>query len=86
MDAGDDKREERAGLPVALADAGKTASLARMRPAAAFLAQLLAARGHLAPQRARGRAAGGEAAQAYAEVDASDVKRLPAGYRRTVDA
>ena len=56
------------------------------RPDAAFLAQLLAARDNLPVQRAHRRAAGTTASRAYAATRASTVRRLPMGYRRTLDA
>lgn len=56
------------------------------RPQAAFLAQLLAARDHLEIQRARRRTTGDAASRAYAATGASTVMRLPAGYRRRLEA
>lgn len=49
----------------------------RPRPAAAFVAQLIASR----PPCGRG-----EASSAYRRTEESDLKRLPPGYRKTLSA
>lgn len=74
-------------LPVVVADASAAGSpLVRVRPGAAFVAQLLAAREGLAPRRGLRRAREDAAAGAYRAADGMDVKRLPPGYRRTLTA
>lgn len=76
-----------AGLPVVVTPAPPRARLAdRGRPAAAFLSQLIAARHHLEPQRARRRAPVTAAVDAYRIGASVAVRRLPAGYRRTIVA
>lgn len=58
----------------------------RPAPAAAFLSQLIAERQHLAAQRLRRRAPLEEALDAYAAGGRIDIRRLPAGFRRSIVA
>jgi hypothetical protein len=69
-----------------LVQAPRRPSLLRTTPKAAFVSQLIAARQHLAPQRANRRAPIAEAVDAYRIGGAVTVLRMPAGYRRTVVA
>jgi hypothetical protein len=55
-------------------------------PTAAFVSQLLAERQHLQPQRSKRRSTPLEASAAYATGKTISVRRLPAGYRRTIVA
>jgi hypothetical protein len=73
----------RSGLPVPLTRVA-TAAVAGSAPAATFLSQLIAERDHLAPQRERRRASLSVALGSYATTGASDVLRLPAGYRKSL--
>jgi hypothetical protein len=76
----------KSGLPMALEPAGARPSLARSETAAAFVSQLLAARANLAPQRLRRRGTNEGAIGAYADSAKVAVKRMPAGYRKSVVA
>ncbi len=49
-----------------------------------FVSQLIAARQHLPSQRERRRAPLGQAVDAYANGSKISVKRMPAGYRKTI--
>jgi hypothetical protein len=49
-----------------------------------FLSQLIAARQHLPAQRERRRAPVGQAVDAYANGSKITVRRMPAGYRKTI--
>lgn len=49
-----------------------------------FLSQLIAEHQHLPPQRERRRAPVGEAVDAYANGGKIAVRRMPAGYRKTI--
>jgi hypothetical protein len=60
--------------------------VAESAPAAEFLSQLIAERDHLPPQRTRRRASLSVALGSYAITEASDIRRLPAGYRKSVVA
>ncbi|MGV8853672.1 MAG: hypothetical protein ACOH2L_03425 [Devosia sp.] len=74
------------GLPVALQAARARPSLARSQTGAAFVSQLLAARANLPPQRLRRRGSAEGAIGAYANSANITVKRMPAGYRKSVVA
>ena len=74
------------GLPVALEPARPRPSLQRSQTGAAFVSQLLAARANMAPQRARRHGTAEGAIGAYASGASIAVKRMPAGYRKTVVA
>lgn len=49
-----------------------------------FLSQLIAERQHFPPQRERRRAPYGQAVDAYANGSKISVRRMPAGYRKTI--
>jgi len=53
-------------------------------PNADFLSQLIAERQHLPPQREQSRAPVDEAVNAYDRGSRIAVRRLPAGYRKTI--
>ena len=72
------------GLPVPLEQRAPRPSLAQTAPEASFVSQLLAARAHLPPQRERRRATPEGAVGAYAAGAKMAVRRMPAGYRKTV--
>jgi len=74
------------GLPMLTEPARPRPSLARSQTAAAFVSQLLAARANLQPQRLRRRGSAEGAIGAYADGARVAIKRMPAGYRRTVVA
>tara|TARA_R110002020_G_scaffold14227_1_gene50463 strand:+ start:6376 stop:6627 length:252 start_codon:yes stop_codon:yes gene_type:complete len=74
------------GLPVATEPGRPRPSLVRSQTGAAFVSQLLAARANLAPQRQRRRGSSEGAIGAYADGAKVTVKRMPAGYRKTVVA
>ena len=74
------------GLPVATEPRRPRPSLARSQTAAAFVSQLLAARASLPPQRQRRRGTNEGAIGAYAAGAKVAVKRMPAGYRKSVVA
>jgi hypothetical protein len=65
---------------------GAAFSSYRGAPKAAFLSQLIAERHHLATQRARRQAPVDVALRTYDAAGRIAVRRLPAGYRMTVDA
>jgi hypothetical protein len=67
-----------------LAASAPRPSLRRSATEATFLSQLIAARQHLAPQRARRRAPITQAVDAYRIGGRVSVVRMPAGYRKTV--
>ncbi len=73
-----------AGLPMVLCPATQRPSLVRSAPKAAFLSQLIAERQHLAAQRALRRAPITQAVDAYRIGSTVAVRRMPAGYRKTV--
>lgn len=73
-------------LPVAPSNAGTPFSNYRGAPKAAFLSQLIAERHHLATQRARRRAPVAEALRTYDAGGKIAVRRLPPGYRMSVNA
>lgn len=72
------------GLPVLTEPGRPRPSLARSQTGAAFVSQLLAARANLQPQRQRRRTSAEGAVGAYADGAKVAVKRMPAGYRKTV--
>lgn len=61
-------------------------SLQRSQTTAAFVSQLLAERGNMAPQRTRRRGNAEGAIGAYAQGAQVAVKRMPIGYRTTIVA
>jgi hypothetical protein len=61
-------------------------SLRRSETTAAFVSQLLAERGNLAPQRARRRGNAEGAIGAYADGAKAAIKRMPVGYRTSIVA
>ena len=73
------------GLPVATSN-GMSFSSYRGAPKAAFLSQLIAERHHLSTQRARRQAPVAEALRTYDAGGKIAVRRLPPGYRMSVDA
>lgn len=74
------------GLPMLIEASRPRPSLKRTQTGAAFVSQLLAARANMAPQRARRRTSAEGAIGAYACGANIAVKRMPAGYRKTVVA
>ena len=78
--------DESTGLPVAQGSANSRPSLAFSAPTAAFVSQLIAARAHLPPQRARRLGTAEGAVGAYGQTARLSEKRMPQGYRRTVVA
>lgn len=74
------------GLPVAQVAAGERPSLAFSAPTAAFVSQLIAARAHLPPQRARRIGTNEGAVGAYGQTARLTQRRMPQGYRKTVVA
>lgn len=81
-----DSETQKPGLPVALQPARPRPSLARSQTGAAFVSQLLAARANMAPQRIRRRGTAEGAIGAYAQGAKISIKRMPAGYRKSVTA
>lgn len=73
-----------AGLPMLIGASRPRPSLLRNPTAAAFVSQLLAARGNLAPQRTRRRGTAEGAIGAYTDSAKIAVKRMPVGYRTTI--
>ncbi|MCD7061336.1 hypothetical protein [Pelagibacterium xiamenense] len=73
-------------LPIAIERPAPRPSLVRISTQSAFAAQLIATRDGMPVQRARRRASDGEANSAYRLTDTLDVKRVPAGYRKTLSA
>ncbi|MHB1109110.1 MAG: hypothetical protein ACYCZU_02140 [Devosia sp.] len=74
------------GLPAVLTRVALRTAYHRIAPRAAFLSQLIAARHHLAPQRAKRRAPIAQAVDAYRIGGGIATVRMPAGYRKTVVA
>ncbi|MEO8757031.1 MAG: hypothetical protein ABI398_04670 [Devosia sp.] len=72
-------------LPVA-AGPGMGFSSWRGAPKAAFIGQLIAERHHMATQRARRQAPMSDALRTYDAGGKISVRRLPPGYRMSVDA
>jgi len=58
----------------------------RGAPRAAFLSQLIAEKHHLAPQRARRQAPVADVLRTYDAGGKIAVRRLPPGYRMSIDA
>lgn len=75
-----------AQLPVVTGAFRPRPSLLRNATTAAFVSQLLAERGNLAPQRARRRGSAEGAIGAYADGAKVAVRRMPAGYRTSIVA
>lgn len=75
---------DRAPLPVPLGRTAPRPSLARGAPMAAFVSQLLAARDHLPPQRARRLGSPENAVGAYARGARMAVRRMPQGFRKNL--
>ena len=73
------------GLPATTGSAMSFSSY-RGAPKAAFLSQLIAERHHLATQRAKRQAPVAEALRTYDAGGKITVRRLPPGYRISVDA
>ena len=74
----------KAGLPVAT-DTGSRPFFSRSAPPAAFLSQLIAERHHLATQRVKRRAPMLDVLRTYDAAGRISERRLPPGYRMTVD-
>ena len=74
------------GLPMLIEASRPRPSLARSQTGAAFVSQLLAARANLAPQRQRRRGTNEGAIGAYADSARTAIKRMPAGFRKSVVA
>ena len=74
------------GLPVTTEPARPRPSLARSQTGAAFVSQLLASRANLPPQRLRRRGSAEGAIGAYDNSAKVTIKRMPAGYRKSVVA
>ncbi|GGA35473.1 hypothetical protein [Pelagibacterium lentulum] len=72
-------------LPIALSAVRPATAPGRERSGAAFLTQLLANR-EIAPMQPVMRSAGTQADSAYRNTDTLDVKRVPMGYRKALDA
>ena len=77
---------KQAGLPVLIGAPRPRPSLWRSQTTAAFVSQLLAERGNLAPQRARRRGNAEGAIGAYADGAKVAIKRMPMGYRTSIVA
>jgi hypothetical protein len=77
---------KQAGLPALIGSSRPRPSLCRTETTAAFVSQLLAERGNLAPQRSRRRGSAEGAIGAYADGAKVMVKRMPLGYRTTIVA
>jgi len=75
----------RGGLP-ATTTPRMSSSFYRGAPKAAFLSQLIAERHHMSTQRARRQAPVGVALQTYDAAGRIAIRRLPPGYRLSVDA
>jgi hypothetical protein len=84
VDADEKRAGTEPGLPVPLEPRAPRPSLMRSAPQAAFLSQLLAARGRIETQRTRRRAPVDTALDAYRAGSAITVRRMPQGYRRTL--
>lgn len=74
----------RGGLPIP-AGPGAGYSSGRGTPRAAFLSQLIAERHHMATQRARRQAPVAMALSTYDATGKIAIRRLPPGYRMTLD-
>jgi hypothetical protein len=73
-------------LPVATGPGTGFSSSHRGSPKAAFISQLIAERHHLATQRAKRQAPVGEVLRTYDAGGKIAVRRLPPGYRMSIDA
>lgn len=67
-------------------DVRSSLSFDRGAPRAAFLSQLIAERHHLATQRSKRQAPVAEALRTYDAGGKISIRRLPPGYRMTLDA
>ena len=76
----------KAGLPVAINAGSRSSFFSRGNPKAGFISQLLAERHHLATQRQRRQAPVEEALRTYDAGGKLGIRRLPPGYRMTIDA
>ena len=76
----------RSQLPVTTGPATGFSSSYRGTPKAAFLSQLIAERHHLSTQRTKRQAPVGEALRTYDAGGKIAVRRLPPGYRMSIDA
>lgn len=74
------------GGPLVAADPRSGFSSYRGAPKAAFLSQLIAERHHMATQRTKRQAPVAEALRTYDAGGRMAVRRLPPGYRMSVDA
>ncbi|MVS99403.1 hypothetical protein [Devosia marina] len=74
------------GLPVLIEPQRLRPSLLRSESSAAFVSQLIAARAHMATQRARRRTTPEGAVGAYGQTARLTQRRMPQGYRKTVVA
>ncbi len=72
-------------LPQALSASARP-SLLKSAPGAPFLSQLIAERNHMATQRARRRAPVDDALRTYDAGGRISERRMPPGYRMSVDA
>lgn len=76
----------KAGLPVTTDGGSRPFTFARGNPKAGFISQLIAERHHLSTQRQRRQAPVEEALRTYDKGGKLSIRRLPPGYRMTVDA
>jgi hypothetical protein len=75
----------RSNLPVAIGPRAGFSASYRGTPKAAFLSQLIAERHHLATQRVRRLTPVGEALRTYDAGGRIAIRRLPPGYRMSLD-
>jgi hypothetical protein len=75
-----------ANLPAVTSPGTGFSSSYRGAPKAAFLSQLIAERHHLAPQREKRQVPVGLALRTYDAGGKIAVRRLPPGYRMSIDA
>ena len=73
-----------AGLPMAIAARTPQPSLVHSSPEPTFISQLIAEHQRLPPQRARYQVPLAQAVDAYASAARITIRRLPAGYRKTL--
>lgn len=85
MDDASDVRK-RPALPVAIEPPRSYLRLPRYTPHADFISQLIAERQHLPTQRQLRRVPIAEAVDAYSAGAERAVRRMPAGYRRSLKA
>jgi hypothetical protein len=76
----------RTRLPVATDGGSRQVLPSRGSPKAGFLSQLIAERHHLATQRLKRQAPVAEVLRTYDAGGKLSIRRLPPGYRMTVDA